>query len=213
MARHVTKNPMLGKALDDSQTLIQQLSKEIRTTSYLLHPPLLDENGLPGAIHWYMQGLMERSGLTIDLDIAEDFGRLPSEMELAVFRIVQECLTNIHRHSGSKTATVRLSRSSDSVTLEIQDEGQGIPAEKLDGIHVRSGVGITGMRERVRHFHGAMDIHSNGAGTKILVTLPVSSSDTSEPERICCRSKGPGLPDKWFRPRDGGDDLAYSDRR
>ncbi len=132
-----------------------------------------------------MHGLMERSGLSIDLNIAEDFGRLTGEMELAVFRIVQECLTNIHRHSGSKTATIRLSRNHKSVVVEIQDEGTGIPAEKMDGIHAqRSGVGITGMRERVRHLKGSMDIHSNGRGTKISIVLPVSTTGISEPENI-----------------------------
>jgi len=183
MTQDVSKNPRLSKIVDDSQKLIQQLSKEIRTTSYLLHPPLLDETGLPGAIRWYMQGVTERSGLIVDLNIADDFGRLPSEMEVAVFRIVQECLANIHRHSGSKSATVRLFRRADSVTLEIQDQGKGIPKEKLDRIHShRSGVGITGMRERVRHFKGVMDIHSNGTGTKISVILPVSSTGSAESE-------------------------------
>jgi signal transduction histidine kinase len=154
--------------------LVQQLNKEIRTTSYLLHPPLLDENGLPHAIQWYMQGLMERGGLEIELDIAENFGRLPADLELAVFRIVQESLTNIHRHSGSKTATIRLSRSFHGVLLEIQDHGKGISAEKLTAIKAqRTGVGITGMRERVRHLNGEMDIQSNDAGATILVTLPL----------------------------------------
>ena len=183
MTQQVRKNPILGKVLDDSQTLVQQLNKEIRTTSYLLHPPLLDENGLPEAIRWYLHGLMERSGLSVDLDIAEDFGRLPSEMELTIFRVVQECLTNIHRHSGSKIAMVRLSRTADAVALEIQDQGKGIPPEKLDGIRAqRSGVGITGMRERVRHFHGTMQIHSNGNGTKISVSLPLPGTNIAQPE-------------------------------
>ncbi len=183
MTRHVSKNPVLGKALDDSQTVVQQLNKEIRTTSYLLHPPLLDENGLPEAIRWYLHGLMERSGLSVDLDIAKDFGRLPSEIELAIFRVVQECLTNIHRHSGSKIAMVRLSRIAGEVALEIQDQGKGIPPEKLDRIRAqRSGVGITGMRERIRHFHGALQIHSNGKGTQISVTLPLPNLDIAQPE-------------------------------
>ncbi len=183
MTQHVRKNPILGKVLDDSQTLIQQLNKEIRTTSYLLHPPLLDENGLPEAIRWYLHGLMERSGLSVDLEIADGFGRLPDEMELAIFRVVQECLTNIHRHSGSKIAVIRLSRTTNTVCLEIQDQGKGIPPEKLDGIRAqRSGVGITGMRERVRHFHGTMQIHSNGKGTKISVTLPLPEMDEARPK-------------------------------
>jgi PAS domain S-box-containing protein len=182
MTQHVRKNPILGKVLDDSQTLIQQLNKEIRTTSYLLHPPLLDENGLPEAIRWYLHGLMERSGLSVDLDIADDFGRLPNEMELAIFRVVQECLTNIHRHSGSKIAMIRLSRTADAVALEIQDQGKGIAPEKLNGIRARSGVGITGMRERVRHFHGTMQIHSNGKGTRISVSLPLPKTDDAQTE-------------------------------
>jgi PAS domain S-box-containing protein len=176
------QNPLLAKAIEDSQKLVQQLNQEIRTMSYLLHPPLLDESGLSDAIRWYMQGLTERSGLTIDLSISENFGRLPDEMELAMFRIVQECLTNIHRHSGSKTATIRLSRKAESVSLEIQDEGKGISAEKLDRMQgQRSGVGITGMRERVRHLRGTMSIHSVGQGTKISVTFPVPTTATPEP--------------------------------
>ncbi len=182
ITHHLGQDPLIGKAVEESRELIQQLSKEIRTMSYLLHPPLLDENGLPEAIRWYMQGLTERSGLSIELSISENFGRLPGEFELAVFRIVQECLTNIHRHSGSKTATIRLSRTAESVSLQIQDEGKGISAEKLAGIQSeRSGVGITGMRERVRHFRGVMDIQSNGTGMKIAVTFPVPMTATSEP--------------------------------
>jgi len=182
LAQNVTHNQPLGKALQDSQDLVRQLNQEIRTTSYLLHPPLLDETGLPGAIHWYIKGLMERSGLSIDVKIAGDFGRLSSEMELALFRIVQECLTNIHRHSGSDAAIVRLSRTAGNVKLEVEDEGKGIPSEKLRGIRAqRSGVGITGMRERVRHFNGVMDIQSNGGGTRISVVLPVPAPD---PESI-----------------------------
>ena len=193
ITRHIKQNPPLGRAVEESRELVQQLSKEIRTMSYLLHPPLLDENGLSEAIRWYMQGLMERSGLSIKLSISENFGRLPGEIELAVFRIVQECLTNIHRHSGSKTATVRLSRTAESVFLQIQDEGKGISAEKLAGIQaLRSGVGITGMRERVRHFRGVLDIQSNGRGTKIAITLPVTMSAASAPERILLQTRAAG---------------------
>ena len=175
------QNPPVDAAVADSHALIQQLNKEIRTLSYLLHPPLLDENGLSEAIHWYVQGLMERSDLKIELAVPQDFGRLPAEMELSVFRIVQECLTNIHRHANSKTAIIRLSRTAEAVSLEIQDAGKGISAEKLAGIQAqRSGVGITGMRERVRHFGGTMDVQSNGKGAKILVKLPVPMPAASE---------------------------------
>jgi len=193
ITQHVRQNPPLGKAVEESRDLVQQLSKEIRTMSYLLHPPLLDENGLSEAIRWYMQGLAERSGLKIELNISENFGRLPGEIELAVFRIVQECLTNIHRHSGSKTATIRLSRTAESVSLQIQDEGKGMSAEKLAGIQSqRSGVGITGMRERVRHFRGVMDVYSNDSGTKITVTFPAFMNAASEPQSMLQESTAAG---------------------
>jgi two-component system, NarL family, sensor kinase len=111
-----------AKRLRPNVILMDISMPRIRTTSYLLHPPLLDETGLSRAIDWYMRGLMERSGLKIKLDIADDFGRLPADLELAIFRIVQESLTNIHRHSGSKTATTHLSRTACNVLLEIQDQ-------------------------------------------------------------------------------------------
>jgi PAS domain S-box-containing protein len=183
----------VDKTVEDSHALVQQLSKEIRTLSYLLHPPLLDENGLSQAIHWYVQGLAERSDLKIELDVSQDFGRLPAEMELSVFRIVQESLTNIHRHSDSKTATIRLSRAAEGVCLEIEDAGKGISAEKLAGMQgQRSGVGITGMRERIRHFAGTMDIQSNDRGTKISVKLPVPVTATSESGSVLQRIASAG---------------------
>ena len=183
ITQRVGRNAEIGKVIEESHDLVHQLSKEIRTLSYLLHPPLLDENGLSGAIHLYIQGLMERSGLKIEFITPQDFGRLPDDMEVAIFRIVQECLTNIHRHSGSKTATIRLSRNVESVFLEIADEGIGIPEEKLVAIRTqRSGVGISGMRERVRHLTGVMTIQANANGTKISVTFPVPTTATSDPE-------------------------------
>jgi len=172
----VKRHAVIGNSIKESLDLIHQLSDEIRTLSYLLHPPLLDENGLSGAIEWYMAGLSERSGLRVELEISKQFGRLPVEMETTVFRIVQECLTNIHRHSGSETAKIRLLRHVNDVSLEIQDEGRGMSAEKLVWIQAqRSGVGVTGMRERVRQLNGTMEIESNSDGTKVSVTLPTSS--------------------------------------
>jgi PAS domain S-box-containing protein len=197
IAQRVGQNPSLSETVEDTQNLVQQLSREIRTTSYLLHPPLLDENGLSQAIHWYMQGLKERTDLEIELSVSEDFGRLPADLELTIFRIVQEGLTNIHRHSGSKTATLRLSRSADSVLLRIEDHGKGITPEKLAALRAqRTGVGITGMRERVRHLKGVMDIQSNGTGATISVTFPVPMIPTSIPpsgsESILQSSKAAG---------------------
>jgi PAS domain-containing protein len=183
--RQAKQNPSLAEALEDTQNLVLQLNKEIRTTSYLLHPPLLDETGLWRAIDWYMRGLRERSGLKIKLDIADDFGRLPADLELPIFRIVPESLTNIHRHSGSKTARIHLSRTTCNVLLEIQDQGKGIPAEKLAAIKPqRTGVGIAGMRERVRHFMGELDIQSRGTGATIVVTFPLTTTVASGSEAI-----------------------------
>ena len=162
-----------SKHLTAAIELTDQATKEIRTTSYLLHPPLLDEMGLAGALQWYTHGVTERSGLEIDLRVSERVGRLSPELELAVFRIVQECLTNVHRHAGSKNAAIRLMRSNRNITVEIEDAGKGMTAEKLAQVESQgSGVGLRGMRERVRQLRGTMDIKSDGSGTKVTVTLP-----------------------------------------
>ncbi len=166
--------PELAKEGKHIEEVVQQLHREIRTTSYLLHPPLLDEAGVKSALSWYVQGVAERSGMMIDFNISADFGRLPAEMELAIFRIVQECLTNIHRHAASKTARIRLARANASVYIEVRDEGKGISAERLAEIRSRgSGVGIGGIRERLRRFHGEMRIESDGSGTTVSATIPI----------------------------------------
>jgi len=171
--------PELATAAEGIQESVQQLHREIRTTSYLLHPPLLDENGLASALEWYVQGLVERSDLDINLSTSENLGRLPRDMELAVFRLVQECLTNIHRHSGSKTASIRIGRDANRVTMEVSDQGKGMSKEKLAEIQSHgSGVGIRGMRERLRQFEGNLHIDSDKAGTKVLVTIPVPKPST-----------------------------------
>jgi PAS domain S-box-containing protein len=171
------KNPVLAEDVRNAEELVQHLARELRTTSYLLHPPLLDETGISSALSWYVQGLAERSGLEIDLRIPDNFGRLPSEMELVIFRLVQECLTNIHRHSGSKTALIRVERQENAVRVEVEDQGRGMSLERLAAIQSQgTGVGIRGMRERVRHLHGELVIESNGHGTKVYATLPVTRS-------------------------------------
>jgi PAS domain S-box-containing protein len=171
------KNPaQLAKDVHDAEELVQHLSQEIRTTSYLLHPPLLDESGISSALSWYVQGLAERSSLAIDLKVSDNFGRLPSEMELLIFRLVQECLTNIHRHSRSKTALIRIEREESNVHVEVEDHGSGMSPERLAEIQSQgTGVGIRGMRERVRHFRGDLVIESNGSGTKVCATLPLKT--------------------------------------
>jgi signal transduction histidine kinase/CheY-like chemotaxis protein len=166
--------PKLAKPGKEIEGLVQQLHREIRTTSYLLHPPLLDEAGLKSALSWYAQGVAERSGIEIDLSIPDDFGRLPADIELVMFRVVQECLTNIHRHSGSKTANIQVFREGDGVCLEVRDQGKGIPPDRLIEVQSQgSGVGIRGMRERLVPFHGDMNIESSVAGTSFFVKIPI----------------------------------------
>jgi two-component system NarL family sensor kinase len=173
--------PHLAEDAEETQQLVQQLTREIRTASYLLHPPMLDESGLASALGWYIEGVRERSGLDILLAIPQEFGRLPREIELVLFRLVQECLTNIHRHSGSKRASIQIAREGESVSLKVEDEGKGMSRERLAEIQSHgSGVGIRGMHERVRHFHGSMQIESSGSGTKIFVSIPLSVDGRSE---------------------------------
>jgi PAS domain S-box-containing protein len=175
--------PDLAQSVEQADRLLQQLSREIRTTSYLLHPPLLDEMGLDGALSWYIDGLRQRSGLQIELNVSEDFGRLPGDMELVVFRMVQESLTNIHRHSGSKTASIQVVREPGKVSIEIRDKGKGIPAEKLVEIQTKgSGVGIRGMRERLRQFQGELTVESSGQGTTLRVIIPVQPETPAVPQ-------------------------------
>ena len=166
--------PELAKQGKEIEEVVQQLHREIRTTSYLLHPPLLDEAGLKSAVSWYVQGIVERSGMAIDLSISDDFGRLPADMELAIFRVVQECLTNIHRHAESKTAFIRIARENGSVFIEVRDEGKGISPERLAEIQSRgSGVGIAGIRERLRQFEGELNIVPTSSGTRVIARIPL----------------------------------------
>jgi two-component system sensor histidine kinase UhpB len=182
------KNPaQLTKDVEDAEGLVQHLSQEIRTTSYLLHPPMLDEAGISSALSWYVQGLAERSSLEIDLKLPENFGRLPSEMELLIFRLVQESLTNIHRHSGSKAALIQIDREEHTVHVRVEDQGKGMPPERLAEIQsYGTGVGISGMRERVRQFRGDLIIESNASGTRVHASLPLKtplSNDQSKTQR------------------------------
>ena len=166
-----------AKAIQESIGLVQQLSRELRTISHLLHPPLLDEVGLASALRSYLDGFTERSKITVDLELPEDLGRLPQDSETAIFRIVQECLTNIHRHSQSPVARVRITRSDSQVNLEVEDRGRGIAPENRQVMDSEdtAGVGIRGMRERLRHLGGSLEINSTEMGTVVLARLPVAS--------------------------------------
>jgi two-component system, NarL family, sensor kinase len=164
--------------LIDSLDLVEGAMQEIRTLSYVLHPPMLDEAGLAAALRWYVKGFSERGGISVALYLADDFGRLPGEFEMMMFRVVTESLSNIHRHSGSTSAAIRLERKPREVVLEIEDWGRGIPPERL--IIAESGVlgvGIAGMHERVQYLGGKMMISSKeGSGTTIRIVLPVANA-------------------------------------
>jgi PAS domain S-box-containing protein len=163
--------------VSEAQTLTEELQQEIRTTSYLLHPPMLEELGLRAALAWYVEGLEQRAGIQVLLSLAE-FDRLPGDMELTIFRVVQECLTNIHRHSRSKTAQINIALDTVGFEIEVRDFGDGISAQNLDKIRNRGvGLGIRGMRERVRPYDGDVRIDSQeGQGTVITITLPYAIS-------------------------------------
>ena len=181
MEADMKHNPsLLAKSINDAQDRIRLLSQEIRTTSYLLHPPLLDEMGLSSALRWYTEGLAERSGLNIKLSVADDLQRLAPELELTIFRLVQECLTNIHRHSGSKTAQIRVARELNKIYVEVQDQGHGMSQKRIAEARSKGvGVGITGMRERVRQLRGELVIESDAGGTRITATFPHAKYATS----------------------------------
>lgn len=176
-AEAAKSSPDLAKGLGENATLVQQISAELRTLSYLLHPPLLEEMGLESALRWYIDGFGQRSNITVTLELPADFQRLPRDIEIATFRIVQECLTNIHRHSGSPTAAIQLSQGPAELTLEVKDEGNGIPPDMLTRLAGagEAGVGLRGMRERVKDFGGDLNIESSAKGTVVRVTVPVTA--------------------------------------
>jgi two-component system NarL family sensor kinase len=165
-----------AEALSEIAHLLRETLREIRTTSYLLHPPLLDELGLAPAVRWFAEGFTKRSNIKVDLELSAELPRLSPEMETAIFRIIQECLTNIHRHSGSETAKIRLVHCPPQVRFEIEDQGHGIGADKLAEFRTQTstGVGMRGMRERIRQLGGTMEVRSNEGGTAVLAIFPLA---------------------------------------
>ena len=165
-----------NQLLEDCAGLVEQSIKEIRTMSYLLYPPMLEEAGLGTAAVWYVDGFTKRSGIETTLDIPPDFIRVPREVELTIFRVLQESLTNVHRHSGSQVAHVRLYVSDGSLNLEIKDEGKGIPSTVLRSLNSSQGthgVGLRGMQERVRHLGGSLQLDSDPDGTTLHAAIPL----------------------------------------
>jgi len=167
----------LARTAAESAALAKEVSDNVRTVSYLLHPPLLDEVGLKSALAWYAEGFEQRSGIKVHLEMPSDLERQPSDLETAIFRIVQECLTNIHRHSESPTADIRVCQFAGGLALEVKDTGRGISAEMLAKISSVGlpGVGLRGMRERVTALGGAFEILSEGKGTTVKVAIPLQA--------------------------------------
>jgi signal transduction histidine kinase len=167
-------------AIGTGMKLVEELSKELRTISHLLHPPMLDEAGLEFALRWYVEGFAERSGIDVVFEFPEDLGRLSRDVETAIFRLIQESLTNIHRHSESRTARIRLWQQGSQLKVEVRDEGKGIPAEAKKGGSrpPRTGVGIQGMRERIRELGGSFEIQSGTQGTTVLAAVPLTQSSS-----------------------------------
>jgi signal transduction histidine kinase len=171
----------LKNLVEDTTVLAEQTSREIRTLSYLLHPPLLEESGLVSAVTWFVKGFSQRSNIEATLTVSDDFDRLEQDIEMTLFRIVQEGLTNISRHSQSLTARISLQHNPAEVVLRIEDDGRGIPPEKLNGLHGNLGalgVGIAGIWERVKQVKGELEILSNSNGTTILVVLPITEIES-----------------------------------
>jgi PAS domain S-box-containing protein len=202
MKEKANLSPATARYVEENSRLVEQALSEIRTLSYLLHPPMLDELGLSSALKSYAAGFAERSKINVDLELNTDPGPLPKNHELCLFRIAQECLTNIHRHSGSAKAIVRLARTSSGIELEIKDEGCGldkdIQAKLASGESV--GVGFRGMQERVRQIGGTLTVQSNGHGTSVIVALPTVQK--LRPEQRMTLSEddyGAGNPKKKYR--------------
>lgn len=174
--------------ISESIELVRKVEQEVRTLSYVLHPPLLDELGLVSALGWYVEGFNRRTGLDVSIVAPSDFGRLSTEKETALFRVVQEGLTNVLRHSESKRAEIELSSSESDVQIKVEDQGKGVTPEvlrKLNGPKEMLGVGIPGIRERLRQFGGTLRVHSNSRGTVLTAIVPRDSeASAGKPARI-----------------------------
>jgi signal transduction histidine kinase len=185
LIRQVKGSPTaLQPLIDDLNALADEALQEVRTTSYLLHPPLLDEAGIAPAARWFVDGFARRSGLHIECDIPQNMDRPSRDRELVLFRILQESLTNVHRHSQASAATVRLTRTGHHIEIEVRDNGKGIPEARLrriDSSAAQAGVGITGMRERVLKLGGLFQIQALNPGTAVRAALPLHSESSSEP--------------------------------
>jgi signal transduction histidine kinase len=175
----------LSERLKEAQELLERAISDTRTLSHLLHPPLLDEAGLASAATWYVEGFGQRSGIKVSLQMPPDLQRLPVPVETALFRILQEALTNVHRHARSSAVDIRLSVQQPSVQLSIRDYGKGIPENILERFRKNGtnvGVGLAGIRERIKELGGTLKIDSTNSGTLITVSIPIADAELADPE-------------------------------
>jgi signal transduction histidine kinase len=191
--------------LSECEALLDQALREVRTVSYLLHPPLLDEVGLVSALRWLAEGFGDRSGIRVDVDVRSNFERLPMRTETALFRIAQEALTNVHRHSKSNYAAVRISTAGDTIMLEIEDHGKGMPGRIVHAVRNGSdvrGVGLRGMSERAKELRGKLDVVTSKKGTIIRATIPYSKAggngndQTDRERRLPSKRNNTAAPDR-----------------
>jgi signal transduction histidine kinase len=177
------KESQAGQQLAQCITLSEDSIREVRTISYLLYPPMLEEMGLKSAIPWYLDGFTGRSGIKTTFEISSNFVRLHRDLELALFRVLQESLTNVHRHARSETAEIRLLMKDEIVTLEVKDKGKGIRTDVLEKVSAdwagAVGVGLRGMNERMRQLGGRVEVSSSNKGTTIAAIAPVEESYSS----------------------------------
>lgn len=176
LVSHPPKAEVQEEIIETCIQVVQQSLDETRTLSYLLHPPLLDEFGFASAAKWYIDGFAKRSRINVKLEIARDFGRMPEQIELVLFRVLQESLTNIHRHSGSSTAEIKVERAPGTVTLIAADHGRGMSPEVLETFRKTRGgvgVGLAGMCERLDEIGGKLEIRSQGRGTVLIASIPL----------------------------------------
>ncbi|MGA8299171.1 MAG: ATP-binding protein [Terriglobales bacterium] len=178
-------SPETAARVAENAGLVEQLTNEVRTISHLLHPPLLDEVGLSSALRWFVEGFAQRSKIAATLEMPETLERFSADVEIAVFRAVQECLTNVHRHSGSRSCVVSVFKERDNLRVEVRDEGRGIPNEKrLALTSSGGGVGLRGMQERIRQLGGTVVVRSSQNGTSVVVTLPIRAEGVSRNEGV-----------------------------
>jgi signal transduction histidine kinase len=171
----VSKSMPPNALLTECVAILDESISETRTMSHLLHPPLLDEVGFASAAKWYIEGFSQRSGIRVKLSLPDKLKRLPSPVELALFRVLQESLTNIHRHSQSTSAEITVLLLGEEIELLVRDKGKGIAPDVLEAFQNNSsyvGVGLVGLRERLRELGGRLEVHVASPGTSIVASLP-----------------------------------------